>query len=594
LIHLELKIRDEQGRAVGVARALNEAGETVHSDRSDDWWGAVPRQRFCKAVAAKAYADPTADGAAEADHAAKLAEIAARRDAARREVEDLFVARLDELKREADRIAQAALNCGGVEDAPGETRRSFVPHPDHVVEYQEPLRLAEHYLRHNARDDLGRLTLRRYRSEWWTWSRGVGYSRTPDETLDAGVYRHLDKLWTPARDKDGNAVEGEFTKVVPKSSTVREVHLALPSRGLIVDGDMPQWLDGRPDPKPSDVIAFRNGLMDAEAWCHDEDAKPVPTTPLWFSATSCPFDHDPSATCPAWLAFLGQAFDGDRERHDLLQEWFGYQLVPDNRFEAFMVLLGKPRAGKGTTIDALTAMLGAGQVASTSFAKLAGRFGLHPLLGRLAAVMPDAHLNKSTDGKAALEVLKSITGGDAQGVDRKGVDELPQVRLTCRFTIAVNEMPKLPDDAGALKPRMKLLNYDNSMVGREDRTLKGRIKAEAQGVAAWAMRGLYRLRANGGFTEPATSARILAEAEKLMSPVKCFGADHLEVGEGHYAPKDDVYRAWKRWCEERGDEPGNVAQFGEQLLNAFTGVTSGRRGPRGQQFTTYEGVRLCT
>jgi putative DNA primase/helicase len=207
-------------------------------------------------------------------------------------------------------------------------------------------------------------------------------------------------------------------------------------------------------------------------------------------------------------------------------------------------------------------------------------------------VMPDAHLSRSTDAKAALEVLKSITGNDDQAIDRKNTDELPRVRLQVRFTIALNELPQLPDEAGALKPRLKLLYYGRSFAGQEDRSLKPRVKAEAPGIAAWALQGLYRLRELGGFTEPAKCSAMLDEFEKLVSPVRSFVADRCEIAAGSYVEKPTIYAAWCEWCRDRGDEPGNMAQFGQQLVNAFPDVRPTRHGPRGQRFQAYDGVRL--
>src|SRR5207237_425095 len=128
--------------------------------------------------------------------------------------------------------------------------------------------------------------------------------------------------------------------------------------------------------------------------------------------------------------------------------------------------------------------------------------------------------------------LKSITGDDDQAVDRKGVDELPRVKLVSRFTIGVNALPKLPDEAGALKSRLLLLNFPNTYAGREDNTRKRRLVAEAPGVAIWALGGLARLRSNNAFTVPAKSAEMVQAFERCVSPVKSFAFECLEVTGG--------------------------------------------------------------
>jgi len=66
-------------------------------------------------------------------------------------------------------------------------------------------------------------------------------------------------------------------------------------------------------------------------------------------------------------------------------------------------------------------------------------------------------------------------------------------------------------------------------------------------------------------------------------------AERGEIAVGQYVDKDAVYGSWTDRAKERGNEPGNVSQFSQKLMNAFPEIATGRRGPRGQQFTTYEG-----
>ncbi len=469
----------------------------------------------------------------------------------------------------------------------------WTPPPEDIVEFPEPMRLAEHYLaRRRTRDQ--QLTLRRYREEWWEFDRS-GYRAIPDEVALVDIYQHVDHLWTPVRNPDTGEATDTYKKLIARTSTVGEVARAIPACGAIVDGDMPQWLDGRSSPRPTDVVAFRNGLLDTAAYCRGENAL-LPLTPLWFGGAACPYDFDPAATCPLWLEFLDQTLDSDAQSIALLQEWVGLNLVPDNHYERLMMLVGPPRGGKGTVLEVMGATLGEAQAATTSFTKLSSRFGLAPLVGRLAAILPDAHIGSNTDAKGALEVLKSITGNDPQAIDRKGINELPRVRLFCRFSIAVNELPKLPDEAGAIKTRLLLIHFRNSFAGKEDTTLKPRLKAEAPGVAVWALEGLKRLRAQGRFTLPDRSAAMIEAFEKIVSPILGFLDNCCELGGGDnpiWILKDNLYNGWSSWCKDRGLPEGSKADFGQSLINANKGISAAKRGSRGQQFGVYVGVRLC-
>ena len=79
--------------------------------------------------------------------------------------------------------------------------------------------------------------------------------------------------------------------------------------------------------------------------------------------------------------------------------------MEDNRLEKILVLQGPPRSGKGTIREALTTCVGSDNIASTSLEQLSSdRFGLAPLVGKLLAILPDAHLTRKSDDRAAVEI----------------------------------------------------------------------------------------------------------------------------------------------------------------------------------------------
>src|SRR5438093_1430289 len=85
----------------------------------------------------------------------------------------------------------------------------------------------------------------------------------------------------------------------------------------------------------------------------------------------------PSSPPPAkWLKLLNDQWAKDQESIDAIHEQFGYLVTPDTSQQRIMLWIGPPRSGRGTMKEILTALIGAGNVASTSAASLAGDFGL--------------------------------------------------------------------------------------------------------------------------------------------------------------------------------------------------------------------------
>ena len=124
-------------------------------------------------------------------------------------------------------------------------------------------------------------------------------------------------------------------------------------------------------------------------------------------------------------------------------------LTPDTSHQKIAMLIGPKRSGKGTIARMLRAMVGPTNVANPTFASLSTNFGLAPLIGKPAAIITDARLSAKTDASVLIERLLSISGEDAQTIDRKHMQALT-VKLPTRFTIISNEQPRLPDTSGAM------------------------------------------------------------------------------------------------------------------------------------------------
>ena len=112
------------------------------------------------------------------------------------------------------------------------------------------------------------------------------------------------------------------------------------------------WLDTH-RPRPEDLIAFQNGLLDVSRFIESGDTLIMPPSPEWFSENVLPYEFDAYAKCPQWLEFLRDVCSGDAELIALLQEFFGYCLTDDTAQQKAMLLIGPPRSGKGTTIRQL-------------------------------------------------------------------------------------------------------------------------------------------------------------------------------------------------------------------------------------------------
>jgi P4 family phage/plasmid primase-like protien len=454
-----------------------------------------------------------------------------------------------------------------------------------VLNSKAPLYIAERWLR-EEKSVGGVPTVRKRNGVWYEWN-GRKYKEVcEDESIRGPLYQFLDGKSYKKYDAKGGCSLAEYETTRTKINDILDaMNMSCP-----VPDDAPCWLNGRIDPEASDLISFENGVLDVRAHLRG-GTRLIPATPHLFATTAMPYEFDSKAQCPEWSAYLNSVFSSDLERIALAQEWLGYCMVPDTSMEKMMMLVGRPGSGKSTFLDILQTVIGRDQCYSTTFKDLCGDHGTAPLVNKLAFILADAHVPRNVDATQALERIKSITGQDRVPINRKFCHQV-DCKLTGRFTIAVNELPELPDHSRSLERRLLLLYFPESFEGREDRGLKDRLPLEAPGIAVWALEGLRRLRARGRFTQPASSVPVIDEFRRSLTPVAEFMDECCMEGPQHWVLKRQVYDAWSMWAKERGLRPGIQSRFGQRILAQNPTITSARRSLGGKQKSVYSGIQL--
>lgn len=446
-----------------------------------------------------------------------------------------------------------------------------------------PLTVARAWL-HTSYRAAGRTTLRNYKGQWHRYANGR-YELADESALRSELYN-----WAENKLALHESSKGEIPKpLVTGPTLITGVLDAALAEAHIEAAELPAWINKGRGPRPEDLIVFSNGMLNVPAYLQGEDAL-LDLTPDYFTRFAAPYPFDPTALAPQWEQFLHEVIGDERDKIDLLQEWFGYCLVPDTSMHKMLLMVGPPRSGKSTVLNVLRSVVGPAQSSSTTFRQLTSQFGMAPLIGCLIAIMGDAHLSKHQDGMAALEVLKQVVAGDPQGVDIKYQEGMPSVRLKTRFSIAVNELPELPDFSGAMIPRLNVIDFKHSFIGREDFDLGTRLETETAGIAVWALAGLIRLRQNKIFTVPKSSLTILEEWSTLTSPVSGFIEEATQ--RGGEVTKEELFDAFDKWRNERRIAPMTRSRFIERVKSAAPYIVSNTKMRAGQKQSLYEGISL--
>jgi putative DNA primase/helicase len=406
------------------------------------------------------------------------------------------------------------------------------------------------------------------------------------------VYDQLGRVncLRPVR-KGGEVDHYEPIRWDPNKKKVADVLETMAAVGHIsADIDPPSWIDlhSAAETQAAQMVSCINGLLDLSTrTVHDH-------TPALFNVVSVPFAYQSDADRPAvWLEFLVSVWPDDADSVALLQEHVGYLLSGRTDMQKMLLLIGPTRSGKGTIARMLTELIGRGHVAGPTLASLGTNFGLSPLLGKPLAIISDARLG-DTPSHTVVERLLSITGEDMLTVDRKFRDPWSG-KLPTRFVILSNELPKFKDSSGAIANRLLILQMTNSFLGREDRTLDARLRAELPGILSWALEGLDRLNLNGRFTVPGSSEDAANLMMDLASPVSAFVRDCCARGPGESVLADRLYDAWKQWAEDNGHHAGAKSTFGRNLRAVVPELKMSQPRVSGGRERRYERIdlRVC-
>lgn len=460
------------------------------------------------------------------------------------------------------------------QDAPAGGRMVLDPDDPYATAHRMRDKLYPHMLRTNG-DFLG-------------WRAGA-YHDVEDATIESDAWRELSAAVVRKKQDDAFV----YVPFKPKPGNVEGYLKAL--RGLVhVPVDQaapPAWLDGD-GPPPLEMVALRNGLL------HVPSGVLSSSTPRFFTRNALEIDFNPDAPPPLeWLRFVEQIFP-DPAAAALLQDWFGYLLLPDVSQQKIMLLVGPPRSGKGVIQHVITALVGAGNVCSPSGNDLGGSNvgALQPLIGSTVAFLPDARFGGRTDKVAITANLLAMSAGDRMTISRKFKAAWSGV-LAARLVIMTNELPGLRDNSSALANRFTPLILEQSFLGKEDVGLASRIIAnELPGVLLWALDGWRRLRERGHFALPTASEEAIAEILDLGSPVAAFVNARCHLSEGKSVEKERLYSAYRAWCEATQQRAVADNVFSRDLKTATGGKvkpTKTRMGASGGgKLPVFVGIEL--
>ncbi|WFR96877.1 DNA primase family protein [Rhizobium tumorigenes] len=446
---------------------------------------------------------------------------------------------------------------------------------------KDPTDWARAMLLENCRDGVAMIAF--WRGQWWVWD--TYWQETPIHLIRRRVYEFFDEK--KFSNYDAETKDVKITRVKPDSSMVNQTIDVLCGLCAVEDDIEPFTWRGT-GPNPDFLLPVRNGILNLLT------SELLPHTPDFMAIGVADWDWTGKAYAPERFGgFTRSLWPVDQGERNYLQELLGWMLSGDRSLQKIVLLHGPTRAGKGTLIRLIQHLLGEQRYTPVNAAAFSSEFGFAGTVDKRLAIAGDLRIDHKVDAGAMTERLLQVSGGDTIRVGRKYIGDW-RGAATARVLISVNEIPKLPDDSGALANRYAPLAFNIRFLGREDTRLDDDLRAEAEGIAKWAMVGLQRLMSRGRFAFPDSSARLIRRSQNSASPVREFVNDCCKIVSERRTPVDALYRVYIEWCADAGLKPSAKNRFGEALQNAFSEISTGRMpGPRSEKRAScYIGIEV--
>jgi len=293
-----------------------------------------------------------------------------------------------------------------------------------------------------------------------------------------------------------------------------------------------------------------------------------------------------------WLRFL-ESTGLSEQMIEFCQIAAGYSLTGHTSEEVMFYLFGATRSGKGTFTEVMNQLLGnlaMGASMETFTSKRYGdtsRFDMAPMKGKRFVTASES----TATGKLNAAVIKSITGGDEIYCSFKRKDHFsyrPQFKIWLTSNFPVN----MDVDDDAAWGRLRVIKFNNSFLGREDKTLKERLKSKEslERILRWAVLGAmdwYVLKTTGLPLPDEVAAevddhRLQLDGIGLYLDEMCDRSDELFV-EGKV-----LHKAYSAWCEDEGNNIAGRKTFTQSL--GKKGISAGQKKVGGVNKRGYFGV----
>jgi putative DNA primase/helicase len=291
-----------------------------------------------------------------------------------------------------------------------------------------------------------------------------------------------------------------------------------------------------------------------------------------------PVSFKPDAACPTFEKFLYQIMGDNQNLVDFLWLSLGYALTGVCREECFWFLWGSGNNGKGTLMHCISEIFGSYSInisTETILAKENPGNQIRSDVARLNGprLVTAAEIDKGR--RLSESLIKGMSGQDkvtARFLYGKDFDFIPKFKLF----IETNNKPIIRDLTNATWRRLKLVEFPMDFRSAPDRELPEKLRAEAQGILGWMVKGCLNWQQYGDLAEPQEIRDAVQDYRDQMDPLKDFLDDRCLLNPELTATAGELYRAYNAWADDNLQKKERLTKRGFGLVLAEKGFRKGR------------------
>jgi putative DNA primase/helicase len=313
--------------------------------------------------------------------------------------------------------------------------------------------------------------------------------------------------------------------------------------------------------------------LDANAWILNVDNGILdlrtgvlqPHAPEALCTRLAPVVWDPNAQCPLWINYLAWCMQGDLERVEYLQRFFGLCLTGDAEYELAHFFFGEGDNGKTTAVKTIETLLGDYARRAPAKMLMTTKYPGHPtdvagLHGRRLVVFAETNENQTLD-EQQLKVCSSKDTISARRMNEDFWDFQP----THKALLLTNNKPRVRGQDKGIWRRIRLVEWGAQVAESEkDEHFGDRFIPELPGILRWAHEGLAKV-LRDGMKAPASIENATKEYRENEDSVSRWIGEWCTTGDGMSEMGATLLAAYQAWATGNDGTYMTATAFGRRL-----------------------------